>query len=95
MRHTFELEIITPAGVIYDDTAETLVAPGMDGAFGILAHHAPIMAGLRPGKLKVGKNPQRTLWFNCGAGVLEVQHNRVTVLADQCSSLDPAPAPGP
>ncbi len=95
MMRAFELEIITPAGVVYDDTAESLVAQGADGAFGVLARHAPLLAGLRPGKLKVRKSNQRTLWFDCGEGVLEARRNRVTVLADQCSSLDPGPAPGP
>ncbi len=95
MMLAFELEIITPAGVVYDDTAEALVAQGADGAFGVLAQHAPLLAALRPGKLKVRKSNQRTLWFNCGAGVLEARRNRVIVLADQCSSLDPGPAPAP
>ena len=95
MTRVFELEIITPTGVVYDDSAEALVAQGVDGSFGILARHAPLVAALRPGKLKVRKSNQRTLYFNCGAGILETYRNRVTVLADQCSLLDHAHAPAP
>ncbi|MGI6087676.1 MAG: ATP synthase F1 subunit epsilon [Kiritimatiellia bacterium] len=93
MTRVFELEIITPTGVVYDDTAEALVAQGVDGAFGILARHAPLLAALRPGKLKVRKSNQRALYFDCGTGILEVRRDRVTVLADQCSLLDHAHAP--
>lgn len=87
MTRTFELEIIAPAGVIYDDTAEALVAIGTAGSFGILPHHAPMLAAIKKGVLKVKKNPQRTLLFQCGSGILKVKKdNKVIVLADQCSS---------
>ena len=88
---TFDLTIVTPQGVLYDDTAESLCAIGLDGAFGIMAQHTPMLALLRVGALKVRKNSQRLLQYQCGAGVLEVRDNRVTILADQCAPLDYVP----
>lgn len=85
---TYSLTIVTPAGTVFDGAVESLVAPGEEGMLGVLSHHAPMVAGLRPGVLSVTPEARSVLYFAVGVGVLEVSAaNEVVVLAD---SADPA-----
>jgi F-type H+-transporting ATPase subunit epsilon len=80
---TFDLTIVTPAGTRFDGPAESLVAPGEAGFFGVLAHHAPMISGLKPGVLKVTTGEGDT-FFAVAEGLLEVNMgNSVVVLADE------------
>ena len=79
---SFQLTIVTPAGKRFDGEAESVVAPGEEGVFGVLAYHAPMIAGLRPGVLTVRAGGVSS-FFVMGQGVLEVSAgNSVVVLAD-------------
>ena len=80
---TMRLEIITAEGRVYSDDVEILVAPGIDGALGILPHHAPLMTALQPGEIMVRKEGEET-YLAVSGGFLEVMGNQVTVLADAC-----------
>ena len=80
---TMRLEIITAEGRVYSDDVEILVAPGIDGALGILPHHAPLMTALQPGEIMVRKEGEETYLAGSG-GFLEGMGNQVTVLADAC-----------
>lgn len=79
---TFHLTIVTPAATAFDGEAESLVAPGELGSFGILAHHAPMIAGLETGIMTI-KSGGTTSYFVTGEGVLEVNlGNEISVLCD-------------
>ena len=78
----FSLTLVTPEGTAFDGPADALTAPGQLGSFGLLAHHAPMIAGLKPGIMTVTRGTE-TSWFAVGEGVLEVSvGNQVTVLVD-------------
>ena len=77
----FNLSVVTPEGAVYRGHAESLVAPGLQGSFGVLAHHAPLIAALRLGILRT-MTAAGTLYFVIGEGLLETHGNEVTVLAD-------------
>ncbi len=77
---TFALTIVTPEGKAFDGPADSLVAPGREGDFGVLSQHAAMMAALRRGILSVRTGAEERL-FVVGEGVLEVSRNGVTVLA--------------
>ena len=47
------LEIITPDKKLFEDEVMTLTLPGIDGSFGILDNHAPLISALKKGKIKV------------------------------------------
>jgi F-type H+-transporting ATPase subunit epsilon len=80
---TFHLTIVTPAATQFDGDAESLVAPGEMGAFGVLAHHAPMIAGLRDGVMAI-RSGGTTSYFVTGEGVLEVNlGNEVMILCDK------------
>ena len=74
-------EIVTAEGVVYSDEVDVVVAPGIEGQLAILPNHAPLMTMLQPGELMVRKDGEEQSIFVSG-GFLEVQGNKVTVLAD-------------
>ena len=75
------LEIITAERVVFSEDVDIVVAPGVEGQLGILPQHAPLMTMLQPGELMVRKGDEEQSIFVSG-GFLEVQGNKVTVLAD-------------
>ena len=83
----FTLEVVTPERVVFTGLVTTVVAPAADGYLGILAHHAPLLALLSPGRI-VYRNPSGTTATlqSQGGGVLEVRDNRVLVLADRIAA---------
>ena len=78
---TMRLEIITAERQVYADDVEMVVAPGMEGQLGILAHHAPLMTALQPGEILIRKDGEDTYLAVTG-GFMEVIGNTVTILAD-------------
>ena len=74
-------EIVTAEQVVYSDEVDVVVAPGVEGQLAILPNHAPLMTMLQPGELMVRKEGEEDSIFVSG-GFLEVQGNKVTVLAD-------------
>jgi len=76
---TFRLKIATPESSVFDSPVVSLVAPGVDGSFGVLAHHAPMIAAIGDGVLKASADGEE-LSFAVGKGVLEVTGDLVLVL---------------
>lgn len=75
------LEIVTAERLVYSADVDVVVAPGIDGQLGILPQHAPLMTMLQPGELMVRQDGEELSIFVSG-GFLEVQSDKVTVLAD-------------
>ena len=80
---TMRLEIITAESQVYADDVEMVVAPGIEGQLGILAHHAPLMTALQPGEILIRKDGEDSYLAVTG-GFMEVIGNTVTILADAC-----------
>jgi F-type H+-transporting ATPase subunit epsilon len=74
------VEIITPDKEIFSGNASLIQLPGLDGLFEILDHHAPMIAVLKKGKVKLISEGE-TLYFEITGGVLEVLENKVQILA--------------
>ncbi len=75
------LEIVTPDKVVLDADVDYVGAPGVDGAFGVLHGHIPLLSALRVGELYYRKG-NATHWVFVSGGFSEVADNRVTVLAE-------------
>ncbi len=75
------LTIITPDKQIFDGEADLVQLPGSDGSFEILNNHAPMIASLQKGKIKVGNNSDLQ-YFEINGGVVEVLNNKILVLAE-------------
>ena len=84
---TMQLEIITAEKQVFGDDVDLVVAPGIEGELGILAHHAPLMTALQPGEILIRKEGEETYLAVTG-GFLEVMGNKVTILADACERSD-------
>ena len=77
-----EIEIITPEKELFKGEASSVKLPGTDGGFEILNNHAPIISTLRKGEIKVTTTNKDTKNFNINGGVIEMQNNKIIVLAD-------------
>ena len=76
-----KLEIITPDKEIYTGEASLVQFPGIDGLFEVLENHAPLIAALQTGKIKM-ENQGQTQYFDINGGIVEVLQNKVLVLAE-------------
>ena len=79
---TFTFRLVTPQRLVLEEPIVSLEAPGSEGYLGVLAHHAPLVTTLRPGRLEVRDAAGKTSMFAVSGGFLEVSGNRATVLAD-------------
>lgn len=77
---TFDFEILTLQRLLLREPAEFVIAPGKEGVFEILAHHAPYVFALQPGPLRMRTAAGTDEYFAVGGGFLVVQKERTTVL---------------
>jgi F-type H+-transporting ATPase subunit epsilon len=79
--HTFDLSLVTPEGVAYEGEADMLIVPGDAGEIGVLPRHAPLVAMLRAGEIRVKKGLD---WqtFAAGPGYFTIKQDRAVVLVD-------------
>ena len=83
MANTITVDVVSAEEQIFSGEAEFVVLPGVDGELGIYPRHTPLFTQIKPGavRIKVPGQAQEELVFVQG-GFLEVQPNKVTVLAD-------------
>ncbi len=94
MAMTIDVRVVSAEGSVFEGTAEMVVAPGQMGELGILPRHAPLLTGLRPGELRI-KHGTETEYLFVNGGILEIQPDVVTVLADsaeRAADIDEAKA---
>jgi F-type H+-transporting ATPase subunit epsilon len=77
------VDIITPDKILFSGEAQRVQLPGSDGSFEILNQHAPIIATLGTGKIKVTDTRNETLLIDIRSGVLEMNGNKANILAEQ------------
>jgi len=82
MASTFRCDIVSAEEEIFHGDATLLVATGEIGELGIAPRHAPLITRLKPGKVVVTLPNGEQLDFAVSGGILEVQPQVVTVLAD-------------
>lgn len=76
------LDITSPDKQIFSGDTVLVQLPGSDGLFEILNNHAPMIAALGPGKIKVQDEASKLQFFEIKGGVCEVRDNIITVLAE-------------
>jgi F-type H+-transporting ATPase subunit epsilon len=81
------LEIVTAERVVMSDEVDQVNVPTKDGRVGILPRHAPLLTVLDVGELDIIKGGATTALAVSG-GFMEVQSNRVTILADTAERAD-------
>ena len=95
MASTIHVDIVSAEGEIYSGEAKMVFLPAAEGEIGIAPRHAPLLALLKAGEVRVQPPEGAELSFYVGGGALEVQPTKVTVLADtaaRAADLDEAAA---
>src|SRR3982750_2863955 len=93
--NTIHVDIVSAEGEIFSGAASMVFAPGTDGELGIAPRHAPLLTLLKAGEVRVQTPDGQEQQFFVGGGALEIQPNKVTVLADtalRAKDLDEAAA---
>jgi F-type H+-transporting ATPase subunit epsilon len=83
MANTIHVDVVSAESLIFSGEAEFVALPGEAGELGIYPRHTPLITRIRPGavRIKVVGRAEEEFVFVAG-GLLEVQPNAVTVLAD-------------
>jgi F-type H+-transporting ATPase subunit epsilon len=85
MARTLLCEIVTPERITYTNEVEMVVVPALDGELGVLPLHAPLVAALKAGEVRV-KIGDDTDWFAISGGYLQVHMDKAIILADDAVS---------
>ncbi len=94
MSKTLQVDIVSAEGEIYSGPAEMVFVPAREGELGIAPRHAPLLTLLKAGEVRV-KTADGEQSIYVGGGALEIQPNRVTIMADtaiRAKDLDEAAA---
>jgi F-type H+-transporting ATPase subunit epsilon len=84
---TFHFDLVSPEKLAFSGEVDQVDIPGLEGDFGVLAGHAPVVAAIRPGILTVISGSTRQKIIVTG-GLAEVSGKGLTVLADVATSLE-------
>jgi F-type H+-transporting ATPase subunit epsilon len=84
---TFHFDLVSPEKLAFSGEVDQVDIPGLEGDFGVLAGHAPVVAALRPGILTVTQGGTHQKIIVLG-GLAEVSEKGLTVLADVATSID-------
>lgn len=93
---TIQVDVVSAEELIYSGEVEFVALPGEQGELGIYPKHTPLITRIKPGTVRMkiaGQTEDEVVFVN--GGILEVQPNRVTVLADtavRAADLDEAKA---
>ena len=84
---TFHFDLVSPEKLAFSGEVDQVDVPGVEGDFGVLAGHAPVVAAIRPGILTVtsGGTQQKVIVLG---GLAEMSEKGLTVLADVATSIE-------
>jgi F-type H+-transporting ATPase subunit epsilon len=84
---SFQLSLVSPEKLLFSGPVDQVDLPGVEGDFGVLAGHAPIVAMLRPGIVTAiaDGTPEK---FVVLGGVAEFSHEELTILADTAETVE-------
>ena len=90
MAETTQLELVTPVRIMARQAVEMVVAPGVEGLFGVLPNHAPLLADLTRGVVELHQNGKVTDRYMIDGGLADVSGEAVTILAERAIHLGSA-----
>ena len=82
MANTIHVDVVSAEAQIFSGQAEFVALPGEAGELGIYPKHTPLITRIRPGAVRIEKADGSEEFVFVAGGILEVQPNGVTVLAD-------------
>jgi F-type H+-transporting ATPase subunit epsilon len=95
MAKQMQVDIVSAEEQIFSGQADMVIAPGEAGELGIMPEHAPLLTRIKPGTVRIQQGGHDTEVIYVSGGMMEVQPDRVTVLADtsiRAHDLDEAKA---
>ena len=95
MAKTLHVDIVSAEQAIFSGEATMVIAPGEVGELGILPEHMPLITRIKPGTVRVKSADGSEEFIYVSGGMMEVQPDMVTVLADtsvRAHDLDEAKA---
>ena len=95
MAKKIHVDIVSAEQELFSGEAEMVIAPGEGGELGILPEHTPLLTRIKPGTVRIQNNGTDEEVIYVSGGMMEVQPDRVTVLADtsvRAHDLDEAKA---
>jgi F-type H+-transporting ATPase subunit epsilon len=79
---TIHVDVVSAEANIFSGEAKFVALPGENGELGILPRHTPLITRIKPGSVRIEKADGQEEFIFVAGGILEVQPNKVTVLAD-------------
>ena len=86
MANTFHFDLVSPEKIAFSGEVEQVDVPGLEGDFGVMAGHSPLVASVRPGILTLTAGGKHEKIIVLG-GLAEVSEKGLTVLADTATSI--------
>ena len=84
---TFHFDLVSPEKLAFSGEVDQVDIPGLEGDFGVLAGHAPVIAAMRPGILTIFAGGKKEKIIVVG-GLAEVSDRGLAVLTDVATSLE-------
>lgn len=81
-------ELVSPERVLTSEPVSMVVVPGVEGYFGAMPRHSPLISGMAPGIVDVYQDGQIVRRLFVSGGVAEVNEERCTILADEAFPVE-------
>jgi F-type H+-transporting ATPase subunit epsilon len=88
MAEPLHFDLVSPERLLLSEEVESVVVPGSEGYFTVLARHAPLMSTLKPGLIEVRNLGGGTRKIFVRGGFADVNPSGLTILADQAIPLE-------
>ena len=89
MADKLQFDLVSPESLVLSAQVDSVSVPGLEGDFGVLPNHSPVMAMVRPGVLRV-ENDCETSDYHVDGGFVDVTPDGVTVLAERILTAEEA-----
>ncbi len=83
MADRIHFDLVSPERMLLSEDVDMVTLPGIEGYFGVLAGHAPLICSLRPGVIEVRRGGNDDLRLFVRGGFAEVDAKKVIVLAEE------------
>ena len=85
----YNLQILTPEEVFFNDDVVALIAPGEQGYLGILTDHAPLITSLKEGIVIITHADNTKTYYDVSNGFLEVNNNKASIILESITPTEP------
>ena len=87
-RRTLGIRLLTPEGPVFDGVAQMVIVPSVAGEVGILARHAPFIAQLRVGDVRIHQPDGTVVVYATTEGYMAVDNDHLLVLVEQAELFE-------